>query len=449
MGEHADVRASLPKVDTVLSVLDDSMSRHGRVAVVAAVRQVLAAARDTAATHTTLPSSDAIADQVRALLDMKRAALLSPVINATGVVLHTNLGRAPLSDAAQAAVVAACGPTNLEFDVATGGRGSRTGELGGLLATVCHTEDATVVNNGAAALMLVLAALAAGRETIVSRGELIEIGGSYRLPDVMATAGTRLREVGTTNRTRIADFTHAVTDETGVLLKVHRSNFTINGFTEDADFDALIALGRDHDVPVVYDIGSGLLTAHPGPLADEPNVADAVKAGADLIIFSGDKLLGGPQAGIILGRADLIARCRKHPLARALRIDKLQRAALEATILPYLHDERPQTIPAVQMIDLPVAVLEQRAVALAGRLGATATALTSVIGGGTTPGVQLPSFGVRLATDGSPESLMARLRHGTPTVVARIYDDAVVLDLRSVPETADEALFEAVSRARG
>ncbi|MEX2533637.1 MAG: L-seryl-tRNA(Sec) selenium transferase [Nitriliruptoraceae bacterium] len=449
MGEHADVRASLPKVDTVLSGLDDSVSRHGRVAVVAAVRQVLAAARDTAATDPTLPSGDAIADQVRALLDIKRAALLSPVINATGVVLHTNLGRAPLSEAAQAAVVAACGPTNLEFDVATGGRGSRTGELGALLATVCHSEDATVVNNGAAALMLVLAALATGRDTIVSRGELIEIGGSYRLPDVMATAGTRLVEVGTTNRTRIADFADAVGDDTGVLLKVHRSNFTINGFTEDADFDALVALGRDHHVPVVYDIGSGLLTAQPGPLANEPNVADAVKAGADLIIFSGDKLLGGPQAGIILGRSDLIARCRKHPLARALRIDKLQRAALEATVLAYLHEERPQAIPAVRMIDLPVALLEQRAVTLARRLGATATALTSVIGGGTTPGVELPSFGVRLVTDGSPEALMARLRHGTPAVVARIDDDAVVLDLRSVPETADEALFEAVSRARG
>lgn len=449
MGEHADVRASLPKVDTVLAALDDSVSRHGRVAVIAAIRNVLAAAREALSADGVAPSHDEIADQVRAQLDAKRAALLAPVINATGVVLHTNLGRAPLSDAAIAAVVAACGPTNLEFDVATGGRGSRTGELGALIATVVNTEDATVVNNGAAALMLVLAALATDRDTIVSRGELIEIGGSYRLPDVMATAGTRLREVGTTNRTRINDFASAISEQSGVLLKVHRSNFTINGFTEDADFAALVALGRANSVPVVYDIGSGLLTPQTGPLADEPDVAAAVKAGADLIIFSGDKLLGGPQAGIIVGRADLIARCRKHPLARALRIDKLQRAALEATMLAYLHDERPQDVPAVAMIDVPLHVLEQRAVALAARLNATATALTSVIGGGTTPGIELPSFGVRLASNDGAEALMARLRHGTPAVVARIDDDAVVLDLRSVPPAVDNALFEAVSRARG
>lgn len=449
MADHADVRASLPKVDTVLSALDDAVARHGRVAVVAATRQVLTAVRTELTQDSTTLSNDMIAEQVRALLTTKRQALLSPLINATGVVLHTNLGRAPLSKAAIAAVVAACGPTNLEFDVATGGRGSRTGELGALIATLCNTEDATVVNNGAAALMLVLAALATDRDTIVSRSELIEIGGSYRLPDVMATAGTRLREVGTTNRTRIGDFAAALSEHTAVLLKVHRSNFTINGFTEDAPLDALVALARQHAVPMVYDIGSGLLTAHAGPLAQEPNVADAVKTGADLIIFSGDKLLGGPQSGIIVGRAELIARLRKHPLARAFRIDKLQRAALEATVLAYLHDERPQEIPTVHLIDMPIARLEQRAIALANRLDVTAIALTSVIGGGTTPGIELPSFGVRLPASDSPEALAARLRHGTPAVVARIENDNVVLDLRSVPDTLDDALYEAVRRARG
>jgi L-seryl-tRNA(Ser) seleniumtransferase len=448
MGEHADVRALLPKVDTVLSLLADHVARHGRVAVLAAIRRVLADTRQGLDANSAVPTVADIAGDVAAALVAQQAARLTPVINATGVVLHTNLGRAPLSEAAQHAVAAACGATTLEFDLASGGRGSRTGELGALIATVCHTEDATVVNNGAAALMLVLAALAGGRDTIVSRGELIEIGGSYRLPDVMTTAGTRLVEVGTTNRTRIGDFASAVTEHTGALLTVHRSNFTINGFTEDAPLAALVALGKQHAVPVVYDIGSGLLTPQPGPLAHEPAVSDAVQADTDLIIFSGDKLLGGPQAGIIVGRADLIARLRKHPLARALRIDKLQRAALEATFEAYLHDERPGTIPAVALIDTPVVALEQRARRLADMLGGVAVATDAVIGGGTTPGVTLPSFAVQLAPTGTPEAFMARLRAGTPAVIARIDDDVVLLDLRSVPAESDQALFEAVSRAR-
>lgn len=234
-----------------------------------------------------------------------------------------------------------------------------------------------------------------------------------------------------------------------MLLSVHRSNFTLAGFTEDTPLTELVALGRQHNVPVVYDVGSGLLTPTGGALANEPSVSDAVKAGADLVIFSGDKLLGGPQAGIIAGRGDLIARLRKHPFARAMRVDKLQRAALEATVAAYQHDDRPASIPTVQLIDTPVDMLRARAVALATRLGATAVETTSVIGGGTTPGVELPSYAIRLDHDTSPESLAALLRSGRPAVIARIDDGQVLLDLRSVPASDDDILYEAVIRARG
>lgn len=449
MGESADVRALLPKVDTVLALLDDRIAKHGRVAVLAAVRDVLQNARARASADSPVPSTPDVVDAVIHLLDASDVQRLTPVLNATGVVLHTNLGRAPLSDDAIAAVIAACGPTTLEFDLATGGRGSRTGSLGQMIATVCHTEDATVVNNGAAALMLTLAALATGKDTIVSRGELIEIGGSYRLPDVMVTAGTRLVEIGTTNRTRKDDYARALTENTGVLLAVHRSNFTVSGFTEDTPLTELVELGRHHNVPVVYDVGSGLLTPTGGVLANEPTVSDAVTAGADLVIFSGDKLLGGPQAGIIAGRSDLIARLRKHPFARAMRVDKLQRAALEATVAAYQHADRPSTIPTVKLIDTSVEELHARAVRLADRLGASAVATTAVIGGGTTPGVELPSYAVQLTCDTSPEALAAKLRAGRPAVIARIDDGQVLLDLRSVLATDDDMLCEAVMRARG
>lgn len=449
MGEHADVRALLPKVDTVLSLLQDSVARHGRVTVVTAVRDVLTLARDAGSDGAQVPSPQDVADAVQQLLQQAARQRLTAVVNATGVVLHTNLGRAALSADAIAAVVAACGATNLEFDLTTGSRGSRTGALGQVIATVCHTEDAMVVNNGAAALMLTLAALATGKDTVVSRGELIEIGGSYRLPDVMTTAGTRLVEVGTTNRTRIKDYAKAVGENTGVLLSVHRSNFTLTGFTEDTPLADLVALGQKHAIPVVYDIGSGLLTPTSGVLANEPNVADAVKLGTDLVIFSGDKLLGGPQAGIVVGRRDLIALLRSHPLARAMRIDKLQRAALEATVAAYLHTDRPAEIPTVALIDTPVEQLQQRAVTLASKLNGTATATTAVIGGGTTPGVELPSFAVQLPLDGSPDELLTQLRSGEPAVIARIDDGQVLLDLRSVPAADDQLLYEAVIRARG
>jgi L-seryl-tRNA(Ser) seleniumtransferase len=365
------------------------------------------------------------------------------------VVLHTNLGRAPLSAAARQAVAEAAGYTSLELDLDTGGRGSRTRHLGELAAELCGTEAATVVNNGAGALVLVLAAMASGREVVVSRGELIEIGGSYRLPDLMEAAGARLVEVGTTNRTRIGDYRAAVGDDTALLLKVHRANYRVVGYTEEAPLEALAELGREEGVPVVHDLGSGLLRDGEGVLADEPSVAGSVRAGADLVLFSGDKLLGGPQAGILAGRADLVLRCSRHPFSRALRVDKLQRAALEATFEAHLRADVPLDVPTLAMLHTDVDQLAQRARWMAAELGggAAAVELRGLIGGGALPGGELPSWGVAL-DDGDAEGVAARLRAGDPPVVARVEDGRVLLDLRTVPPTLDADLVDLVLEAR-
>ena len=370
------------------------------------------------------------------------------MVNATGVVLHGNLGRAPLSGAARAAVEQAAGYTTLEYDPEDGRRASRTSHLGELAAEVCGTEAATVVNNGAAALMLVTAALAGDREVVVSRGELIEIGESYRLPDVMDAAGAHLKEVGTTNRTRLADYRAAIGDDTGLLLKVHRSNYRVVGFTEDTPAGALGELGREQGVPFAYDLGSGLLHDGAGPLADEPSVAAAVRAGADLVVFSGDKLLGGPQAGIIAGRADLLLRCTRHPLARAVQIDKLQRAAMEATFESHLRAQPPTDIPVVAMLHAEVEVLRERAGWMAEQLGrgAEAVAVRTVVGGGALPGVELDSWAVALG-GGSPQRIEQRLRHGDPSVIARLDQGRVLLDLRTVPPAQDADLVDLVFEA--
>lgn len=462
MSTDRDARAALPQVDVVLHapVLADRIDRSGRAAVAAAVRTELAhrraalAAERRAAGGGTNGSpangdradggrvdADALAEEVAraaaARLDADEATDLTRVVNATGVVLHTNLGRAPLSEAARAAVAAAAGYSDLELDLATGQRGSRTRNVGRLAARASGTEAATVVNNGAGALVLLLAALAHGREVIVSRGELIEIGGSYRLPDVMAAAGVRLVEVGTTNRTRRADYARAVTEDTGLLLKVHHANFAMIGFTEQAPLAELVTLGRERGVPVIHDLGSGLLRdADPaGPLAGEPSVEASVAAGADLIVFSGDKLLGGPQAGIIAGRADLVEACRRHPLARALRIDGLQRAALEATLRAHLRAPVPTDLPALAMLHVEPDVLRERAqrivTALAAEIdGIEAVPTASRTGGGTLPTSTLDSWA--LALPGPASAITRALRAGTPPVIGRTVDGRVLLDLRTV-----------------
>jgi L-seryl-tRNA(Ser) seleniumtransferase len=389
-----------------------------------------------AGTTSGVPASvDRRADE---LVEAARRRLLQPVLNATGVLLHTNLGRAPVAHHQEA------GFTNLEFDLATGRRGSRSARAADLLARACGAESALVVNNGAAAVLLVLAALARGRGVAVSRGELVEIGGGFRVPEVMEQSGARLVEVGTTNRTRRADVERAAArDDLALVLKVHQSNFRIVGFTESVEIPDLVG----HGVPVVADLGSGLLDAAcpwlpdgpPGWLANEPAVRQGLEAGADLVTFSGDKLLGGPQSGIIAGRADLVAACAAHPLARALRPGGLVLAALQETALAYLRRDG-DAIPFWRMATAPVEELRRRATAVAADAGrGRVVDLESVPGGGTLPGVTIPSAGLQLDGDRSE-----RLRSSTPPVVARIVDGSTLVDVRTVDPRDDQVLAAVV-----
>ena len=369
---------------------------------------------------------------------------LRTVVNATGVIIHTNLGRAPLSQVALARIAATAGGyTNLEYDLAHGTRGSRTTHAESLLTALTGAEAAVVVNNNAAATLLMLAALATGREVIISRGELVEIGGGFRVPDIMAQSGAILREVGTTNRTRVSDYTAAAGARTALILRVHPSNFRIEGFTERPSLSALVEAGRAVGIPVVEDLGSGNLD---DALADEPSVRASLAAGVDLVCFSGDKLLGGPQAGILVGRKTLVDQLRRHPLMRAFRVDKLTYAALEATLLEHLAGRASDTVPVHRMLSLGVDVIEARARALGDRLAKHGwrTALvsgSSAVGGGSAPGVALPTMLLTLERDGlTAAGLEARLRALATPVIARIVDDRVALDLRTVPEELDAEL---------
>jgi L-seryl-tRNA(Ser) seleniumtransferase len=365
------------------------------------------------------------------------------VLNATGVVLHTNLGRAPLAEAALARVQAVAeGYSNLELDLATGGRGSRQDHVAALICELTGAEAALCVNNGAAALVLALAALAGGREIVVSRGQLVEIGGSFRMPDVMRLSGARMVEVGTTNRTRVADYEEAIGDRTAALLRVHTSNYRITGFTESANLSELAELARRCGVPLIDDLGSGALE----PIADEPTVEESLRV-ADLVLFSGDKLLGGPQAGIVLGRPDLVRKLARHPLARALRIDKMTMAALETTLRERLLG-RPGPVQA--MLGADPEELRRRAgfwmVKLADRgVAARLVEAESAVGGGS-----LPERGLRtwlLAVEGPASRLAAALRRGDPPVIARIEADQCCIDPRTVLRGEDETLLDCVETA--
>ena len=370
-------------------------------------------------------------------LARETAYSLRPVINATGVIVHTNLGRAPLGAAAVARVAeVASGYSNLEYDLEVGGRGRRDVHAERQICRLTGAEAACVVNNNAAATLLTLAALAAGREVLVSRGELVEIGGGFRVPDVMAQSGAMLREVGTTNRTRVSDYAAAIGDRTALILRVHPSNFRIEGFTERPAVRDLAALAHRFSLPLVDDLGSGCLgEAHPA-LRDEPSVTRTLDDGADVVMFSGDKLLGGPQAGIVAGRRELLERIRHHPLMRALRVDKMTYAALEATLQMAAAGRRTE-IPVAAMLDLSADDIRVRAERLAARLAAPLSADVvegqSTIGGGSAPGTTLPTWLVRLTHEAlSAAALEPRLRSLDPPIVARIVDDRVVLDLRTV-----------------
>jgi L-seryl-tRNA(Ser) seleniumtransferase len=435
-----DVRRLTPRTDAVLADprLEAAQRRLGRAIVLSAVRQ----AQDQARAGDIEPG--AVADAAAAALP-PFAATLTPVINATGVLLHTNLGRAPLSAAARAAVQAAAGCTDLEFDLGSGLRGRRgRGMLAALAAAVPEAEAVHVVNNNAAALVLTATALASGREIIVSRGELIEIGDGFRLPDLIASTGAIIREVGTTNRTTAADYAAAIGPQTAFVLKVHPSNYRIEGFTASASVADLAGL----PVPVVGDIGSGLLGPHP-LLPDEPDASSWLSFGAALVTASGDKLLGGPQAGLLLGRSDLVTTLARHPLARALRVDKLTVAALEATIAGPLP-------PVARALAADQVELSQRARQIADGLvvasiDARSQPAGAAVGGGGAPGLELASAAVSL-----PAALAAPLRAGTavrrgsmPAVVGRMEDGRLLLDLRAVDPEDDQVLRAAVIAAAG
>ncbi len=399
----------------------------------ALVKSVVADAQQRARAGEIEP--DRVAEHALAALPAT-ASSLRPVINATGVVVHTNLGRAPLSRAAMDAVVAASGPTDVEFDLATGRRARRgRGALAALARAVPVAGGVHIVNNNAAALLLTALALAPGKEIVLSRGELVEIGDGFRIPELLASTGSRLREVGTTNRTSVRDYTEAIGPETGFVLKVHPSNFQVSGFTSAVDVAELAPELRRLDVTLVVDIGSGLLTPHP-VLPDEPDATSILADGADLVTASGDKLLGGPQAGLLFGRAELIERLRRHPAARALRVDKLTLAALEATLIG-------PPPPVARALAADVAQLRARAESLAKalpqNLEATAVDCVAAVGGGGAPGVQLPSAAVSL-----PESYAAALRTGSPPVVGRLEGGRCLLDLRTVAPDEDELVLAAV-----
>lgn len=448
----------LPSTDRLLeeSGLQSAIEQFGRGTVRDAARLLLDEVRAEIAGGAGAPSRPDLVARLLARLQRNLSPTLRPVINATGVILHTNLGRAPLSVAAQQAMVeAAQGYTTLEYDLETGRRGSRYNHAERLLCELTGAEAALVVNNNAAAVMLCLGALAAGREVIISRGELVEIGGGFRIPEILAESGAKLVEVGTTNRTRLADYEAAISFGTAAILKVHASNFRIIGFTESADLADLVALGQTHfaaPIPVLNDLGSGTLldTALFG-LAHEPTVQESVAAGATLTTFSGDKLLGGPQAGIIVGDKAIIAEIKRLPLTRAFRVDKTTLAALQATLLAYVRGTASVELPVWQMMAAKAQTLEARARAWAASLAGGAVELRpgqSTIGGGSLPGQMLPTTLLALPV-AQPDLLAAQLRRSHPPVIARIEDNALLFDPRTVLPGQDEALLETIRFALG
>ena len=418
-----DPRRRVPRTDVALA--DPRLAAAADRLGPAVVKAAVVAAQDRARAGDLAPE-DVVAAAAASL--PARSTTLRPVLNATGVVLHTNLGRASLSDAAVEALGVAAGTVDVEYDVLDGSRARRgRGTLAALRAAVPDAEDVLVVNNGAAALVLATTALAAGREVVVSRGEMVEIGDGFRLPDLIASTGARLREVGTTNRTHLRDYADAVGPDTGCVLKVHPSNFRVEGFTSSVGVAELATLG----VPVVADTGSGLLAPSP-LLPDEPDAASALRAGASVVTASGDKLLGGPQAGLLLGRADVVERLRRHPLARALRVDKLVLAALEATL-------RGPVTPTWVALQADPDVLRARCEAVAAQVGGTVVASAGAVGGGGAPGQALPGWAVAL-----PAAYAPALRAGDPCVVGRVERDRCLLDLRCVPPQDDARLVDAV-----
>ncbi|MCI0360779.1 MAG: L-seryl-tRNA(Sec) selenium transferase [Planctomycetaceae bacterium] len=454
----SNVLRNIPSVRELLESppLKSLVNRVSHNVVVGGVRRFLDDLRGQVqgTTGINIPSASELAERIAQWIAVTEQQPLRPVINATGILLHTGLGRAPLSDAAIAAVDAiAAGYASVEVDLASGERSQRVVAVESLLTRLTGAEAAAVVNNNAGATVLTLAALAAGRKVIVSRGQLIEIGGSYRLPEVMSASGAVLREVGTTNKTRASDYAAAIGERTAAILRVHTSNYKVVGFAEEAPLTDLVALGRRHNLPVIDDIGSGaLIDLVPYGIRGEPVAGQSVAAGADLVLFSGDKLLGGPQCGIIVGRRTHIERIVKHPLMRALRVDKLTLAALAATLQAYRDPQLAErSIPVLSLLATPLENLRNRAERLSPQISATGVAIAEVIedesyvGGGSVPSQTMKTICLALTSKSHQAAqLAAALRTGKPAVVGRIKDNRLLLDLRSVAPKFDVALVEAV-----
>ncbi len=459
----------LPSVDEILRMegVPGLVRRFGRAATAQASRSLLEELRTQIAAATLDDfhlriAIDKAAQSLQERLENGLAYSLCPVINATGVILHTNLGRAPLSDAALEHVAEiSCGYSNLEFDLASAERGKRDVHVSRLFAQFLNSAEreisTIVVNNNAAAVLLALNSLADGGEVIVSRGELVEIGGSFRIPDVMAKSGAALCEVGTTNRTRIGDYEAAITGRTKLLLRVHRSNFQIVGFTEQPSLEELAALGRKHEITVMEDLGSGeLFDLRAVGIHGEPMIADSLRAGIHVVTYSGDKLLGGPQAGLVSGNPDLITKIRANPLFRALRVDKMFYAALEATLLAYLREDY-DAIPTLRMMRLSEEELQNRAEHIVRQLHVSSPQLEvqvvqsrSVLGGGSAPGSTLPSRAIAVAAPGiAADVLLEGLRKSEMPIIARVESDRVLLDLRTVEPTHDARIAAALASISG
>jgi L-seryl-tRNA(Ser) seleniumtransferase len=421
----------LPSVDELARSSDDPLAVDAARAVIARARETIQRGGDPGDLSVLLHEE----------LDGARRPALRRVLNATGVIVHTNLGRAPLAAAAlERAVEATRGYSNLEYDLDEGRRGSRQDHVTGILRRLTGAQAAIVVNNNAGALLLALAALAEGRDVIVSRGELIEIGDGFRIPDVLTRSGARLVEVGTTNRTRAADYQHAIDERTALLLRVHQSNFRVVGFAEQPTLGELATVARSASLPLLDDLGSGALL----DLSDEPTARASLAAGADLVCFSGDKLLGGPQAGIVAGRADLVERLRRHPLHRALRIDKLSLAALEGTLLLYLDPERALAeVPVLRMLREPAEIVRARAERLAAAVGGEVEETVARVGGGALPLHELPSFACAVE-----ESLAAPLRTNEPAVVGIVRDGRLLLDCRTLADAELDEVAAAIAACR-
>jgi L-seryl-tRNA(Ser) seleniumtransferase len=438
----------LPSMDRLLQSREGAslLATFGRHLTLQALRETADTVRTAILQGDPAPDDTHILDQARHTLETWLAPTLQPVINATGVIIHTNLGRAPLSKSAREAMIAMASSYNtLEYNLERGSRGKREHHIDQLLTRLTGAEAALVVNNNAAAVLLALSGLARRKEVLVSRSQLIEIGGGFRIPDVMRQSGAKLREVGTTNRTHLRDFESALHDRTGLILRAHHSNFKIIGFTTEPTLEELVTLGRRNDVPVVDDLGSGALldTAQFG-LGHEPTVQESLQAGVTLVAFSGDKLLGGPQAGILVGEKAAVERLRKHPFARAVRPDKLCLAALAATLTHYLRDEAVQEIPIWRMIATPAETLRQCAEAWASQLGdGQVIEGHSTVGGGSLPEETLPTYLLALSVR-HPNATAKHLRNAQTPVITRIEDDLVVLDPRTVLPEQDQALLAAL-----